>query len=71
MHLWKINLYRHGEISAVQYGVIVAPTREDAVKLAARALGNACADYANVDATEIEEITSLPEGTLYLRHSET
>jgi hypothetical protein len=69
MKIWKIDLFRHGEIVAVRSGIIVAPTQDEAAKLAALALGEAYADYANVDVSEIEDITSLPAGSLYLRHT--
>ncbi|WP_202988230.1 hypothetical protein [Sphingopyxis terrae] len=66
MKLWKIDLFWHGENVAVRSGIILAPTQGDAAHLAALALGSSYADYANVDVSEISDITSLPSGALYL-----
>lgn len=70
MKLWKIDLYRRGEILSMQSGVIVAPTREDAAKCAVIALGRSAADYIDVDPIHIEELHELPTGSLYVRHSD-
>jgi len=63
--LWKVQFYRRDEILSTEWGVIEAPTADDAAAMASQALSDSGSDYVDVEPIHVSELPRLPIGTLY------
>jgi hypothetical protein len=66
--LWKVQFYRRGEMLSTKWGVIEAPSQDEAASMATSALAESSSDYVNVEPIHVEQLLGLPEGTLFVSY---